>query len=138
MQFKPVILVVLDGFGINTLPGESPLQKAKKPTFDEFTAWYPFTTLQASGIAAGLPWGEEGNSEVGHLTMGSGRVLYHHLPRIVLAIRDGSFFKNPAFKQAAAYVRKTGGTVHLAGLVSSGGVHAYIDHLYALLEFFKR
>ncbi|KKU52601.1 MAG: 2,3-bisphosphoglycerate-independent phosphoglycerate mutase [Parcubacteria group bacterium GW2011_GWA2_47_10b] len=138
MQFKPVILVVLDGFGINTLPGESPLQKAKKPTFDEFTAWYPFTTLQASGIAAGLPWGEEGNSEVGHLTMGSGRVLYHHLPRIIVSIQDGTFFENTAFRDACANIRTTKGTFHIMGLFSSGSVHAYADHLYALLELVKR
>ena len=92
MHFKPVVLVVLDGFGVNTLPGESPLQVAKKPTFDELNSYYPFTTLQASGLAVGLPWGEEGNSEVGHLTMGAGRVLYHHLPRIIVAIQDGTFF----------------------------------------------
>jgi len=138
MQFKTVVLVVLDGFGINTLPGESPLQKAKKPVLDEFARSYPFTTLQASGIAAGLPWGEEGNSEVGHLTMGSGRVLYHHLPRIIVAIQDGTFFENSAFRDACANVRSTNGTLHVMGLYSSGSVHAYADHLYALLDLVKR
>jgi 2,3-bisphosphoglycerate-independent phosphoglycerate mutase len=138
MQFKPVVLVVLDGFGINTLPGESPLQTAKKPNIDEFTTHYPFTTLQASGIAAGLPWGQEGNSEVGHLTMGAGRVLYHHLPRIIVSIQDGTFFENSAFKDAVANVKSTNGTLHIMGLFSSGSVHAYADHLYALLELVKR
>ncbi|MEK7150584.1 MAG: 2,3-bisphosphoglycerate-independent phosphoglycerate mutase [Patescibacteria group bacterium] len=138
MHFKPVVLVVLDGFGVNTLPGESPLQVAKKPTFDELNSYYPFTTLQASGLAVGLPWGEEGNSEVGHLTMGAGRVLYHHLPRIIVAIQDGTFFENQTFLDAAAHVKQNKGTLHLVGLFSTGSVHAYVDHLYALLEFAKR
>ena len=84
MNFKPTVLVVFDGFGINTLPGESPLQVAKKPNLDEIEKNYLMTTLQASGLAVGLPWGEEGNSEVGHLTMGAGRILYHHLPRVIV------------------------------------------------------
>lgn len=138
MHFKPVVLTVLDGFGVNTLPGESPLQIAKKPTLDEFNSFYPFTTLQASGLGVGLPWGEEGNSEVGHLTMGAGRVLYHHLPRIIVSIQDGTFFENQAFLDAAHAVREDGGTLHLVGLFSTGSVHAYVDHLYALLEFAKR
>ena len=133
-----VLLVVFDGFGIAAPSFGNAVWRARTPNLDAIAREGFVTSLKSSGLAVGLPWGEPGNSEVGHLTLGSGRVLYHHLPRIVLAIRDGSFFKNPAFKQAAAYVRKTGGTVHLAGLVSSGGVHAYIDHLYALLEFFKR
>lgn len=138
MHFKPVVLAVLDGFGINTLPGESPLQIAKKPTLDEFAAFYPLTTLQASGLAVGLPWGEEGNSEVGHLTMGSGRILYHHLPRIIVAIQDGTFYENEAFLGALAHARANKGALHIMGLFSTGSVHAYVDHLYALLEFAKR
>ena len=138
MQFKPVVLAILDGFGVNTLPGESPLETAKKPTIDDFNANYPLTTLQASGLAVGLPWGEEGNSEVGHLTIGSGRVLYHHLPRIIVSIQDGTFFENPAFVDAAAHVRASGGTFHIIGLFSSGSVHAYADHMYAMLRFAKR
>jgi 2,3-bisphosphoglycerate-independent phosphoglycerate mutase len=138
MPFKPVVLTVLDGFGVNTLPGESPLQVAKKPTLDDFCANYPMTTLQASGLAVGLPWGEEGNSEVGHLTMGAGRVLYHHLPRIIVSIQDGTFFENQAFLDAAAHIRENKGTFHIVGLFSTGSVHAYVDHMYALLEFAKR
>lgn len=138
MQFKPVVLVVLDGFGVNTLPGESPMQIAKKPTLDEFSANYPLTTLQASGLAVGLPWGEEGNSEVGHLTIGSGRVLYHHLPRIIVSIQDGTFFENPVFLDALAHIRDSHGTLHIMGLFSTGSVHAYVDHLYALLNFTER
>ncbi len=138
MNLKPIVLTVLDGFGINTLPGESPLQVAKKPTFDDIHQFYPFTTLQASGLAVGIPWGEEGNSEVGHLTIGSGRVLYHHLPRIIVSIQDGTFFENPAFLDALAHARSNKGTFHIVGLCSSGSVHAYIDHLYALLNFARR
>ncbi len=138
MQFKPVVLVVLDGFGVNTLPGESPVQMAKKPTLDEFSKFYPITALQASGLAVGLPWGEEGNSEVGHLTIGSGRVLYHHLPRIIVSIQDGTFFENSALLDAIAQVKANKSTLHLMGLASSGSVHSYIEHMWALLDFAKR
>ncbi len=138
MQFKPVVLAILDGFGVNTLPGESPLESAKKPTIDDLQANYPFTTLQASGLAVGLPWGEEGNSEVGHLTIGSGRILYHHLPRIIVSIQDGTFFENAAFVEAAAHVHEHKSTFHIIGLFSSGSVHAYADHLYAMLHFANR
>lgn len=136
--YKPVVLVVLDGLGINTEQRENPYTMAKKPTFEEFEQWYPFAALQASALAVGLPWGEPGNSEVGHLTMGSGRIVYQHLPRIVTAIQDGSFFTNPAFQKAAIHVKKHDSTLHFIGLFSSGSVHAYVDHLYALLEFAKR
>lgn len=135
---KPVIFVVLDGLGINTEQRENPYTMAKKPIFKEFEQWYPFAALQASALAAGLPWGEPGNSEVGHLTMGAGRIVYQHLPRIVTAIQDGSFFLNSAFQKAAAHVTQHESALHLMGLFSSGSVHAYVDHLYALLEFAKR
>lgn len=138
MNFKPVVLVVFDGFGVNTLPGESPLQMAKKPTLDEIEKNYLMTTLQASGLAVGLPWGEEGNSEVGHLTMGAGRILYHHLPRIIVSIQDGTFYENQVLRDAATHVKTNQGILHLMGLYSTGSVHAYVDHLYALLEFAKR
>lgn len=136
--YKPVVLVVLDGLGINTEQRENPYALAKKPTFEELEQWYPFAALQASGLAVGLPWGEPGNSEVGHLTMGAGRIVYQHLPRIVTAIQDGSFFTNVAFKKAVAHVKQRESALHLVGLFSSGSVHAYVDHLYALLEFAKR
>lgn len=136
--YKPVVLVVLDGLGINTEQRENPYTLAKKPTFEEFEQWYPFAALQASALAVGLPWGEPGNSEVGHFTMGAGRIVYQHLPRIVTAIQDGSFFTNPAFQKAAQHVKKNNNALHLMGLFSSGSVHAYVDHLYALLEFAKR
>src|SRR3989344_2040294 len=133
-RYKPVVLLILDGFGVTTSI-ESTWQFAKMPTFRELEKFYPFTTLQASGTATGLPWGEEGNSEVGHLTIGAGRPIFHHLPRIIMSIHDGSFFKNQALLDASEFVKKSGGKFHIMGLASSGSVHSYIDHLYALLDF---
>lgn len=134
IPYKTAVLVILDGFGVNIDSPHSTWVYAKRPTFEEFEKFYPFTTLQASGIAVGLPWGEEGNSEVGHLTIGSGQAIFHHLPRIISAIHNGSFFENEAFL-AAVEKTKQGGSLHLMGLFSSGSVHAYVDHLYALLDF---
>ncbi len=135
---QPLILVILDGFGVSLEKEGNPVAAAKTPNLQEIERNFPFVTLQASGIAVGLPWGEAGNSEVGHLTIGSGRAIYHHLPRIINAIYDGSFFKNPALGAAAEHVRKNNSRLHIAGLISSGSVHSYIDHLYALLEFAKK
>src|SRR3989338_597292 len=132
-----VTLIILDGFGISDDP-ESTFWAAGRKNFEGFEKLYPFTTLQASGIAVGLSWGEAGNSEVGHLTLGAGKTIYHHLPRISVSIQDGSFFENPAFKRALRQVKKNNSALHLIGLFSSGSVHAYPDHLYALLEFAKR
>ncbi|QQG42742.1 MAG: 2,3-bisphosphoglycerate-independent phosphoglycerate mutase [Candidatus Giovannonibacteria bacterium] len=137
-KYKPVVLAVLDGFGVNIGNPESTWKHAQMPTFRELEKFYPFTTLQASGISVGLPWGEEGNSEVGHLTMGAGKALYHHLPRIITSIHDGSFFQNRAFLDASDFVKKGKGKFHIMGLLSSGSVHAYVDHLYALLDFCLR
>lgn len=138
MASKPVILAVLDGYGVNPKATESTWRQAARPNFQFIEKFYPFTTLQASGAAVGLPWGEEGNSEVGHLTMGAGRVLYTHLPRIIMAIRDGSFFQNQAFQKAVSHVKKNNSRLHLLGLFSSGSVHAYADHIYALLELARK
>ena len=136
-RYKPVVLCVLDGVGVNPKNPESTWKYATTPTFKNLEKFFPFTTLQASGLAVGLPWGEEGNSEVGHLTMGAGKVLLHHLPRIISSIRDNSFFKNPAFLDASNFAKQNNGALHLAGLFSSGSVHAYAEHLYALLDFCK-
>ncbi len=138
MHYKPAVLAILDGYGVNTKVPESTWRQAARPNFERLEKFYPFTTLQASGVAVGLPWGEEGNSEVGHLTIGAGRVIYTHLPRIIMSIRDGSFFENPAFLKAAKHVKKNNSRLHLAGLFSSGSVHAYPDHVYALLEFARK
>lgn len=105
---------------------------------EKMSAYYPFVALQASGIAVGLPWGEPGNSEVGHMTMGAGRIIYQNLPRISLAIQNESFFTMPAFTKAVENVRKNDSTLHLMGLVSTGAVHSHYDHLLALLELAKR
>jgi len=126
-----VVLVVLDGWGCAPPGPGNAVELAETPVFDRLWADYPHTTLKASGEAVGLPPGQMGNSEVGHLTIGSGRVLDQDLQRINRAIEDGSFFENPALKAAFA----KGGDVHLLGLVSYGGVHSHVDHLKALLSF---
>jgi 2,3-bisphosphoglycerate-independent phosphoglycerate mutase len=131
---KPVVLIVLDGWGIGTRDGGNPLTRAKLPTFDKLAA-YPLTSLEASGIAVGLPWGEVGNSEVGHLTMGAGRVLYQYFPRITIAIKEGTFGESDALRQVAARLKETNGRLHLAGLLTSGHVHASVDHAAALVQW---
>ena len=128
----------MDGFGISREARGNAILAAKKPNLDAIEARYPFTSLQASGIAVGLPWGEAGNSEVGHLTMGAGRVIYQHLTRITSSIQEGTFYENPTFLHAIEHVRTNQSQLHLLGLVSSGSVHSYIDHLYALMELLQR
>ena len=136
-MYKPVILVILDGFGRGPENAANAIFKAKKPNFDFIEKNFLGTNLQASGIAVGLPWGEEGNSEVGHLNLGAGRIVYQYLPRIMFAIRDGSFFKNPELLASAEHVKKNNSAFHIIGLIGSGNVHSYIDHLYAALDFAK-
>lgn len=134
---KPVTLVVLDGWGIAAPSRGNAISQAVTPVFHKLVATYPTMALQAAGEAVGLPWGEMGNSEVGHLTLGSGKIIYQPLPRINRAIIDGSFFQNETLLQSCRVAAKDGKTLHLIGLVSSGGVHSSIDHLYALLELAK-
>ena len=134
----PAALIILDGFGIGKPNLGNAIYRARTPTFDYLNKSAFVAALQASGTAVGLPWGEAGNSEVGHLTIGAGQIIYQYLPRISMAIRDGSFFNNWALEGAAKYVRAQNTTLHLMGLVSSGSVHAYIDHLYGLLELAKK
>jgi 2,3-bisphosphoglycerate-independent phosphoglycerate mutase len=126
-----VALVILDGWGLAPPGPGNAVELAETPVFDRLWAEYPHTTLEASGEAVGLPPGQMGNSEVGHLTIGSGRILFQDLMRVNKAIDDGSFFENPAL--VGAFER--GESVHLLGLVSYGGVHSHIDHLRALLRF---
>jgi 2,3-bisphosphoglycerate-independent phosphoglycerate mutase len=130
-RFPLVALVILDGWGCAPPGPGNAVELAETPVFDRLWAEYPHTTLKASGEAVGLPEGQMGNSEVGHLTIGSGRVLDQDLQRINRSVADGSFLENPALKAAFA----KGGDVHLLGLVSHGGVHSHIDHLNALLRF---
>lgn len=137
IPFRPFVLVVLDGWGISNTTQGNPIREAKLPTFDKLNRYYPMTTLQASGISIGLPWNTAGNSEVGHMTMGAGRIIYQNMPRIALAIQDGSFNSNPAFLEAASAVKRNDSTLHLMGLISPGSVHSHKDHLLALLRFAK-
>ena len=132
--YKPVVLIILDGLGIPQEKIMSPWWTAVRPSFSEIEKNFPFTTLQASGIAVGLPWGEAGNSEVGHLTIGAGRIIYNYLPHISRAIKDGSFEKNDAFLKAIGHVKENNSNLHLLGLFSTGTVHSYLEHFYALLE----
>ncbi len=133
-----VALVVLDGWGCAPPGPGNAVELAETPVFDALWRAYPHTTLQASGEAVGLPAGQMGNSEVGHLTIGSGRILFQDLGRVNRAIEDGSFFENPALVGAFERARERGTNVHLLGLVSYGGVHSHIDHLRALLELARR
>src|SRR5204862_5286088 len=126
-----VTLVILDGWGIAPPAPGNAVELARTPVFDQLWARFPHAELAASGAAVGLPPGQMGNSEVGHLTIGSGRILYQDLVRVNKASEDGSFFENPALR--AAFER--GERTHLLGLVSHGGVHSHIDHLRALLRF---
>ena len=131
--YKKVVLVVLDGFGVASASRGNAIAQAKTPTFDEIVANYPSLTLQASGPLVGLPWAEMGNSEVGHLNMGAGRIVGQDQPRITNAIQSGEFFKNPIFLEAIEHTKKNNSRLHLVGMVSSGGVHSLDEHLYALL-----
>ncbi len=131
---RTFLLVVLDGWGIGALDESNPTYRAEPQVMRAIQNNFPSGALQASGIAVGLPWEEEGNSEVGHLTMGAGKVLYQHFPRISLAIEDGSFFKNPAILGAFTHAEVHQSTVHFVGLLSEGNIHASLDHLVALVK----
>ena len=134
MAKKTAVLIILDGWGIGETNESNPLFMTKPPTFEWLAANYPVTSLQASGISVGLPWGEIGNSEVGHLTLGAGKVLYQYYPRITMSIQDGTFFDNAVIKAAAAHARENNSAVNLVGLLTKGNVHASIDHLKALIR----
>lgn len=131
---RPVILIILDGFGIAPPSRANAISLAKTPNFDKYSQNYPIMPMAASGEAVGLSWGEMGNSQVGHLSLGSGVIPYQNLPRISKAITDGEFYNNAAFLKACQNVKKSGGALHLIGLVSSGGIHSYNEHLYALID----
>jgi len=134
---KLIFLIILDGWGESPNYEGNAIAQAETPNIDKITRYYPEVLLQASGISVGLPWGEMGNSEVGHITLGAGRVIYQNLPRITLAIQDGSFFKNEALLAAVENAKKNKSAFHIVGLASNGGVHSSMDHLYALLELAK-
>lgn len=140
MYKKPqsVTLIVLDGFGVAPPSIGNAIALANIEHLERLAKKYPTFTLQASGESVGLPWGEQGNSEVGHLTLGTGRIIYQSLPRITKSISDGTFVKNKALLGAMQHVKKNHTKLHLIGLVSDGGVHSYNEHLYALLELCKQ
>jgi 2,3-bisphosphoglycerate-independent phosphoglycerate mutase len=133
-----VTLVILDGWGIAPPGPGNAVDLARTPVFDDLTTRYPSTQLRASGPAVGLPDGQMGNSEVGHLTIGSGRILLQDLVRVSRAVEDGSLVENEALLGAFRRAKERGGDVHLLGLVSRGGVHSHIDHLQALLDLARR
>jgi 2,3-bisphosphoglycerate-independent phosphoglycerate mutase len=135
---RPTLLCILDGFGLNPDPTHNAIARAQTPNFDRYFDQYPLTSLQASGREVGLPEGQMGNSEVGHMTIGSGCVIKQDLVRIDDAIEDGSFFENPALVDAVQRAQAANRPIHLIGLVSDGGVHSHIDHLYALIRLCHR
>ncbi len=138
MKEKFVGLIIMDGYGLAAPSDSNSVTLAKKPYLDTLFKTYPNSTLVASGEAVGLPEGQMGNSEVGHLNLGAGRVVYQSLTRINVAIKDGSFFKNQAFLDACAHVKKNNSKLHILGLASDGGVHAYTTHIKALYDVAKQ
>jgi 2,3-bisphosphoglycerate-independent phosphoglycerate mutase len=134
---KKVILVILDGWGESSESAGNAIKCAKIPNMDMFTSYYPNTVLQASGVSVGLPWGTMGNSEVGHLTIGAGKVLYQNLPRVTLSIQNGTFFENQVLLDTIKHAQDNNSSIHVMGLLSDGAVHSHMNHLYAILELLK-
>lgn len=134
---KPLLLMILDGWGYSPAYEGNAIAQANKPNFDQILHNYPHTLIKASGEAVGLPTGQMGNSEVGHLNIGAGRVVYQELTRIFKAIRNGDFAKNPVINHAMNRVKDGSGALHLMGLLSDGGVHSHMEHLFALLKMAK-
>ena len=135
---KPTMLMILDGYGLNAAAAGNAIAAAKKPNLDRIFDTYPKTQLAASGLAVGLPEGQMGNSEVGHLNIGAGRIVYQELTKITKAIEDGIFFDNVPLNLACDHLLETGGALHLYGLLSDGGVHSHLTHLFALLRLAKQ
>ena len=138
MDKKPVMLMILDGFGINENTDGNAVKLAKTPNIDKLMKKYPTTQVYTSGLKVGLPEGQMGNSEVGHTNIGAGRIVYQELTKITKSIEDGDFFTIPEFTEAIENCKKYNSKLHILGLVSDGGVHSHIRHLYGLLEMAKR
>ena len=138
MSKKPVVLMILDGYGLNEKTEANAVAQGKTPVMDKLMKECPFVRGNASGMAVGLPDGQMGNSEVGHLNMGAGRIVYQELTRITKEIQDGTFFENPALLKAVENCKANNSALHLMGLLSDGGVHSHNTHLYGLLELAKR
>ena len=138
MSKKPVVLMILDGYGLNDNCDHNAVCEGRTPIMDQLMSQCPFVKGNASGLAVGLPDGQMGNSEVGHLNMGAGRIVYQELTRITKSIQDGDFFDVPEFLQAVENCKKNDSALHLWGLVSDGGVHSHNTHIYGLLELARR
>ena len=138
MSKKTTVLMILDGYGLNEKTEGNCVAGAKTPVMDKLMAEYPFVKGNASGMAVGLPDGQMGNSEVGHLNMGAGRIVYQELTRITKEIQDGTFFENPALLNAVKNCKENDSALHMFGLLSDGGVHSHNTHLYGLLELAKK
>lgn len=138
MAKKPLLLMILDGFGIAPADNKNAIAMANTPNLDHYLKDYPHTTLDASGMSVGLPDGQMGNSEVGHTNIGAGRVVYQELTRITKAIQEKTFFENEALSSVMAHCKEDGKKLHIMGLLSDGGVHSHNTHLYALLEMAKQ
>lgn len=137
-MIRPVVLVIIDGWGIAPPGPGNAISQSQTPAMNSLIAGFPHTQLLASGTAVGLPQGEDGNTETGHLNIGAGQIVYQDLPRISMSIADGMFFKNPAFINAIKHVHDHHSRLHLIGLVGSGGVHSNIEHLFALMSLAKQ
>lgn len=138
MSKKPTVLMILDGYGLNDKCEANAVCEGKTPVMDQLMSQCPFVKGNASGMAVGLPEGQMGNSEVGHLNMGAGRIVYQELTRITKEIQDGDFFENKALLAAVQNAKEKNSSLHFMGLLSDGGVHSHITHLYGLLELAKR
>ena len=138
MDKKLTMLMILDGFGINEKKEGNAIKIAKTPFLDKLMKQNPTTTIKTSGLDVGLPSGQMGNSEVGHTNIGAGRIVYQELTRITKSIEDGDFFSNPELASAIENCKKNKTKLHIMGLLSDGGVHSHIRHLYGLLELAKR
>ena len=134
---KPIALIILDGYGINDTVAGNAIKAANTPNLDSYFADYPNTILYASGMSVGLPEGQMGNSEVGHTNIGAGRVVYQELTRITKSIKDGDFFENAALIKAVENCKKNDSALHFMGLLSDGGVHSHIEHLFGLIDLAK-
>src|SRR5450631_30584 len=138
MNVTPVLLLILDGFGYSEDADHNAIQAARKPNWDQLWHDYPHTLINASEKFVGLPSHQMGNSEVGHLNIGAGRVVYQDLSRVDVEIEDGSFYTNPALSKAVELAKQSGSALHIMGLLSPGGVHSHENHIFAMLEMAAR
>ena len=137
-QASRACLIIMDGFGIAPPTAGNAIAQAKKPNLDALFAKYPHSQLQASGLDVGLPAGQMGNSEVGHTNIGAGRVVFQILPKISREIEEGRFFENPVYCRAIADAVENGKALHVLGLLSDGGVHSHLTHIFGILEMAKK